>query len=124
MSAWTKEELDAIFKDDNLYISIPNEDGSLHKPTWIWIAQAGENLYCRGYAGTSARWYQSAKRAGEGHISVGGVEKDVRFEFPTDKETNDQVDEGYRQKYEGSPYLPPMINERARQATVRLVPTD
>ncbi|MDN6344906.1 MAG: DUF2255 family protein [Tetragenococcus koreensis] len=124
MSGWKQEELDAIAKDDNLYISIPNSDGSMHKPTWIWIAQAGDDLYCRGYAGTSARWYQSAKREGSGHISVGGVEKDVRFEFPTDKETNDQVDEGYRQKYEGSPYLSPMISEKARQATVRLIPAN
>jgi len=122
MSNWTKEELEAISKDDNLYISIPNSDGTMHEPTWIWIAQAGDDLYSRGYSGTSARWYQSAKREGEGHISVGGVEKDVTFEFITDESTNDSVDEGYRSKYEGSPYLPPMINEQARSATVRFIP--
>lgn len=124
MSRWTQEELEAIAKDENLYIAIPNPDGTMHKPTWIWIAQAGNDLYCRGYAGTNARWYQSAKREGKGHISVGGVEKEVRFEFPTDEATNEQVDEGYRQKYEGSPYLRPMISQQARQATVRLVPAE
>ncbi|GAA3019267.1 DUF2255 family protein [Tetragenococcus solitarius] len=124
MSRWRQEELEAIAKDENLYIAIPNPDGTMHKPTWIWIAQAGDDLYCRGYAGTNARWYQSAKREGKGHISVGGVEKEVHFEFPTDETTNEQVDEGYRQKYEGSPYLRPMVSHQARQATVWLVPAE
>ncbi len=124
MSEWTQVELSAISKDDNLYLSIPNPDGSMHEPAWIWIAQSREDLYCRGYSGTSARWYQSAKREGNGHISVGGIEKDVTFEFITDKEMNDEVDEGYRDKYEGSPYLAPMISEKAREATVKLIPVN
>lgn len=124
MAKWQEEELLAISKDPNLYISIPNEDGSVHEPAWIWIAQAGNNLYCRGYSGSNARWYQSAQREGNGHISVGGVEKDVRFEFPTDEATNDLVDEGYKEKYKGSPYLAPMINKSARAATVKLIPID
>ena len=122
MSKWIQEELSAIFKDENLYLSIPNPDGSMHEPAWIWIAQAGEELYCRGYSGVDARWYQSAKREGEGHISVGGVEKDVSFEFPNDEETLSAVDEGYREKYKGSMYLSPMISTRARQSTVKLIP--
>lgn len=124
MSQWKEEELAAIAKDSSLYISIPNADGSMHSPTRIWAAQAGDDLYCRGYAGTAARWYQSAKREGKGHISSGGIEKDVRFEFVDDNNLNDQLDEGYRQKFAGSPYLEPMISEQARQATVRLIPID
>lgn len=124
MTKWTAEELEAIYNDENLYISIPNPDGSMHDPTWIWIAQAGDDLYSRGYSGTDARWYQSAKREGHGQISVGGVEKNVRFEFPTDEKTLEEVDEGYREKYEGSTYLPPMINQRSREATVRLIPEE
>ncbi|GMA07996.1 hypothetical protein GCM10025886_11470 [Tetragenococcus halophilus subsp. flandriensis] len=53
MSQWKEEELAAIAKDSSLYISIPNADGSMHSPTRIWAAQAGDDLYCRGYAGTS-----------------------------------------------------------------------
>jgi hypothetical protein len=121
MSQWTKEELAVIAKDENLYLSIPNSDGTMHKPAWIWVVQAEDELYCRGYFGRNARWYQSAKREGHGHLSVGGVEKEVRFEFPTDEITNNNVDEGYRQKYAGSPYLTPMIGT-AREATVRLIP--
>jgi len=124
MSAWTNAELAAIANDENLYISIPNPDGSLHKPAWIWVVQVDNDLYCRGYAGTSARWYRAARDVGHGHISVGGVEKDVVFAFPTDDETNDRVDAGYRAKYSHSRYLEPMIGKNARAATVRLIPKE
>lgn len=66
MSQWTKEELAAIAKDENLYLSIPNPDGTMHKPAWIWVVQAGDELYCRGYFGRNARRYQSAKRERQG----------------------------------------------------------
>jgi len=47
--------------------------------------------------------------------------KDVVFE-PADGATNDRIDEAYRTKYAGSPYLKPMIGDRARAATVRVMP--
>src|SRR4051812_20241011 len=51
----------------------------------------------------------------------GGVTKDVVFE-PVDGSINDRIDEAYRAKYAGSPYLKPMIGARARSATVRVRP--
>lgn len=122
MTKWTKEELDTISKDGNLYLTIPNEDGSLHAPAWIWIAESEGRLFSRGYNGTSARWYQSAKREGKGHISVGGVEKDVAIQFPTDERLNEKIDEGYKRKYSGSQYLSHMISQKAREATVEFMP--
>ncbi len=124
MSTWTKEELDAIAKDEDLYISIPNPDGTMHEPTRIWVVQAGNDLYARPYAGVGGRWYIAAKAAGQGHISIGDVDKDVSFEFPTDDETNDAVDEGYETKYAGSPYVEPMIGDEQRLATVKFVPIE
>ena len=35
---------------------------------------------------------------------------------------NDRIDEAYRTKYAGSPYLKPMIGGRARAATVGVLP--
>ncbi len=119
MSVWTAEELAAIATDKDLYISIPNPDGTMHKPTRIWAVQAGDELYARSYAGVDGRWYQAAQAAGHGHITSGGVEKDVMFEFPQDPETNDAVDDGYRLKYAGSPYMEPMLAEQQRAATVK-----
>jgi hypothetical protein len=46
--------------------------------------------------------------------------KEVRFE-PADGPMNDRIDEAYRAKYAGSPYLKPMIGAQARSATVRVL---
>jgi hypothetical protein len=46
---------------------------------------------------------------------------DVVFE-PVEGPINDRIDEAYRAKYAGSPYLKPMIGARARSATVRVLP--
>lgn len=124
MLEWTKEELSAIAEEENLYISIPNADGSMHKPTWIWIVQVGDSVYTRAYNGFDSKWYTAAKAAGHGHITVGGVEKDVIFEFPSDSGTIEIVDEGYKSKYrhyEGS-YLDMMLESQARDASVKLLP--
>jgi hypothetical protein len=55
-----------------------------------------------------------------GRITAVGTAKDVAFES-VEGEINDRIDDGYRAKYKGSPYLDPMIAKRARSATVRLV---
>jgi hypothetical protein len=49
--------------------------------------------------------------------------KDVSF-APAEGAINDRVDDAYRAKYRGSPYLAPMIGARARAATVRVGPRD
>lgn len=122
MTTWTPEELAAIAQDRRLYISVPNPDGTMHAPTWISIVQAGDQLYCRAYTGTSSRWYRAALREKHGHISVGGVDKDVDFEFLADEAVIDEVDVSYRAKYHNSPYLQPILSPGPRAATVRLIP--
>jgi hypothetical protein len=47
--------------------------------------------------------------------------KEVSFE-PADGKINDSIDEAYRVKYKGSPYLAPMIGALARAATVKITP--
>jgi hypothetical protein len=46
---------------------------------------------------------------------------DVRFE-PVSGHVNDRIDDAYRAKYSTSSYLAPMISERSRAATVRILP--
>lgn len=123
MSVWSKDELAVIASTDDLYISVANPDGTMHKPTWIWVAPTVDGgVYVRGYSGVDARWYKAAKAAGHGHVKVDSLEKDVTFEFPTDDATNAVVDAGYQTKYAGSPYLPPMLGKAQRAATVKLTP--
>ena len=56
-----------------------------------------------------------------GRIIAAGMTKEVSFR-PADGSINDLIDEAYRTKYRGSPYLDAMISTRARFATVRVIP--
>jgi hypothetical protein len=51
------------------------------------------------------------------------MKKDVTFE-PVDGPINNRVDDAYRTKYHGTPYLSPMIGARARSATVKVMPRE
>jgi hypothetical protein len=75
----------------------------------------------RAYNGQHSRWYQAAIRQKAGRITVAGMTKEVAFE-PVDGAINDLIDDAYREKYKGSPYLHSMIGSRARSATVKIVP--
>jgi hypothetical protein len=48
---------------------------------------------------------------------------EVAFE-PVDGPINDLIDDAYRAKYRGSPYLNPMVGARARSATIKVMPRE
>ena len=122
MTMWLKKELEGIAGSDDLHISPLREDGKTYgTPTWIWSVVVDGGLYVRAYNGKESRWYKAALRQKAGRITAAGITKEVTFE-PVDGEINDRVDDAYRAKYGGSPYLKPMIGERARAATVRVMP--
>ena len=77
----------------------------------------------RAYNGQNSRWYQAAVRQKAGRITAAGMTKEVTFE-PVDGPINDLIDDAYRAKYRGSPYLGPMIGARARSATVKVMPRE
>src|SRR3954449_1682666 len=121
MAAWPEDELAKIADADDLHISPLRDDGVTYgTPTWIWSVALADGLYVRAYNGRSSRWHQAAMRQRAGRITAAGMTKDVTFE-PVDGPINDRIDEAYRAKYRGSPYLSPMIGARARSATVRVV---
>ena len=124
MAAWLNNELRRIAETDDLHISPFREDGKTYgTPTWIWSVVVDDVLYVRAYNGKSSRWYQAALRQKGGRIMAAGITKEVTFE-PAYGEINDRIDDAYRAKYKSSPYLSPMIGERARSATVRVTPRE
>jgi hypothetical protein len=124
MAAWSKDELQKIAEADDLHISPFRADGATYgTPTWIWSVAVDGGLYVRGYNGQDSRWYQAAIRQKAGRIRAAGMTKEVIFEA-TDGPLNDQIDDAYRLKYRGSPYLSPMIGARARAATVKIMPRE
>ena len=124
MSAWSKDELRRIAEADDLHISPLREDGATYgTPTWIWSVAVDGELYVRAYNGQNSSWYKAALRQRAGRITAAGIRKEVAFE-PVEGPVNDRIDDAYREKYKGSPYLAPMIGARARSATVKVMPRD
>jgi hypothetical protein len=124
MSAWSTDELRRIAGADDLHVSPFREDGVTYgTPTWIWSVAVGDSLYVRAYNGQNSSWYKAAVRQQAGRIAAAGLTKEVTFE-PVEGPVNDRIDDAYREKYKGSPYLAPMIGARARSATVKVTPRD
>src|SRR5580704_15963358 len=124
MTSWSKDELRKIGEGDDLHIAPFREDGMTYgTPTWIWSVVVDDSVYARGYNGQNSRWYQAAVRQKAGRIIAAGMTKEVAFE-PVDGPINDRIDDAYRAKYRGSPYLSPMIGARARAATVKMMPRE
>ncbi len=122
MSKWKKDELQRIAETDDLHVSPFREGGATYgTPTWIWSVAVGGELYVRAYNGQNSRWYGAAMRQKAGRITAAGMTREVTFE-PVEGPVNDRIDEAYRAKYKGSPYLAPMIGARARAATVKVTP--
>ena len=122
MMTWSKDELRKIAEADDLHISPFREDGVTYgTPTWIWSVTVDDALYVRAYNGQNSRWYQAAVRQKAGRIISAGMLKEVTFE-PVNGPINDRIDDAYRAKYSGSPYLSPMVGARARSATVKVMP--
>ena len=124
MTTWSKDELRKITEADDLHISPLREDGLTYgTPTWIWSVAVDDALYVRGYNGQSSRWYQAAVLQKAGRIIAAGLTKEVTF-VSVNGPINDRIDEAYRVKYQGSPYLSAMIGARARSATVKIMPRE
>ena len=124
MANWSEDELERIVEADDLHVAPYREDGeTTGTPTWIWCVAVDGDLYVRAYHGTDSSWYQAALREGAGRIQAAGETHEVAFE-PAEGPIHHHIDGAYREKYQGSPYLDPMVSERARSATVRVAPRE
>jgi hypothetical protein len=113
-----------VAEADDLRIAPLRDDGATFgTPTWIWSVAVDDALYVRAYNRTASRWHRAALRQKAGRVTAAGMTKDVTFE-PVDGPVNDRIDEAHRAKYRDSPYLGPMIGDRARSATVKVMPRD
>ena len=123
MANWTSDELDKIGKADELRIVTLRRNGTPRKPVTIWVVRDGDDLYVRSGYGDRAAWYRGAQARREGHISAGGVEKDVTF-AAADPAVNPRLDAAYRSKYRrhGAQWVDPMVAPEAGATTIRLVP--
>ena len=118
--SWTIEDLDRIGAADELDVA---PEGSRRRVP-IWVVRVGEGLYVRSWRGDRGGWYRAAKARGRGHISAGGVERDIEFVTADDTDP-DAIDAAYRDKYARYPtYVEPMVSTQARETTLKLVPRE
>jgi hypothetical protein len=119
---WTPDELSRIEAAEELEVAPQRRDGTLRRPVPIWVVRAGGDVYVRAAYGPGSGWHRVARRSRAGHISAGGVERDVAFE-DADSAVYDQVDAAYRAKYgRYASIVDGIISSEARASTLRLVP--
>jgi hypothetical protein len=123
MTAWTSDELTRIGTATELEIASTRRDGSLRKPRTIWVVRVGDDLYVRSMYGRTGGWFPATQDRQQGHISAGGVDKDVTF-ADADPDRNDAIDAAYRDKYRryGERIIGGVVNHEARATTIKLVP--
>jgi hypothetical protein len=119
---WIPDELSRIESAEELEVAPQRRDGTLRRPVPIWVVRAGDDVYVRAAYGPGTGWHRVARRSHAGHISAGGVERDVAFE-DAGNAVYDQVDAAYRAKYARYESIVDAItNPEARASTLRLVP--
>jgi len=116
--------LDRIAASDDLHIAPLRADGATYgTPTWIWSVVVEGRLFVRAWNGQRSRWYRSAMAQRAGRIIAAGETLEVEFS-PGNPNLNSLIDKAYMAKYAGSPYLPPMVAEGPRGATVEVTLKD
>jgi hypothetical protein len=99
VSGWTPDELGKIERADELRVSTPGADGALRPAVTIWFARVGDDVYVRSAHRPASAWFRRAQASGVGHVSVGGVEKDVTFAAP-DAGVHPALDAALHAKYD------------------------
>jgi hypothetical protein len=124
MTTWIKDELDTIGSAEELNIASLQADGTLGKPTTIWVVRVGDDLYVRPVNGRTGAWFRGTQVRHEGHIMADGVHKDVSFvDVDINDAIHDQIDAAYHTKYSHyAQYVPPVVTPKARAATIRFMP--
>lgn len=117
---WSSTELSA-FDTDELRIAGLRDDDTLRMAVIIWMVVVDGELYVRSVNGPDAAWFRGTQLRRRGHVSAGGVEKDVAFTRVTD--VDDTLDAAYEAKYSRYPSAVRSITSAAaRSTTLRVDP--
>jgi hypothetical protein len=115
MSSFTTEEIARLDRTDELRIAGRRADDSLRKAVIIWMVTFEGELYVRSVNGPDAAWFRGTQVQSRGHISAGGIEKDVTFTRVDD--LDEALDAAYAAKYRSYPSAVASINSTLARAT-------
>src|SRR2546428_13899454 len=77
MTKWTNDELNTIGTTEELEIASVRTDGTLRKPTTIWIIQVDDDLYLRSADGKISALFRAPRGGPARRIRSVVVERDV-----------------------------------------------
>lgn len=122
MAGWSEEQVEAIANPQEVQVASRRADGSLRKPTIIWIVGDGDRLFIRSTNGRPAAWFKGAIATGTGQIISGGSAYDVKFVEAGDADLS-LVDSAYRKKYRQYPSIVDhLVESGPRSATLEVFP--
>ncbi|MDF8264741.1 DUF2255 family protein [Luteipulveratus flavus] len=127
-TSWTAEELATIDRVDEVEVATRRRDGSLRSDRIVWIVRHGDAVYVRSVNGVSAAWYRGVQTAHRGHLTAGGLRRDIVFVEAGDHagdagDLDDAIDAAYRAKYgQWSGPVARITDPDARATTLRLDP--
>jgi hypothetical protein len=123
MTDWTNDQATRIAAPQEVQIATRRQDGTLRRPTTIWIVRDGDRVFIRSTNGRDATWFRAAIATGAGQISAGGQTYDVAFTEVTNAADVAVVDGGYRAKYgHYSSIVDHLEEDGPRSATLQVRP--
>ncbi|GCE76928.1 DUF2255 family protein [Cellulomonas biazotea] len=124
MSGWTPDELRRVDRSDELHVASDRPDGTRRPGVTIWVVRLDDDVYVRSAYGPGNGWFRRAQAAGTGHVSVGGVEKDVAFVTPdaAAADLHARLDAAYHAKYDrfGPQIVGTVVGPAVVDVTLRL----
>lgn len=122
MTGWSEEQVAAIANPQEVQVATRRADGSLRRPTIIWIVGDGDRLFIRSTNGRPAAWFKGAIATGTGQIISGGSVYEVKFVEAGDADLP-LVDSAYRKKYRQYPSIVDhLVESGPRSATLEVFP--
>jgi hypothetical protein len=122
MAAWTAEQVARIASPAEVQVLICRGDGSLTRPTTIWIVGDADRVFVRSTNGRTATWFRGAIASGLGQIVSGDTASDVGFLEVSDADLP-IVDAAYRQKYgHYASIVDHLVDHGPREATLQVRP--
>ncbi|MFC0447458.1 DUF2255 family protein [Rhodococcus jostii] len=98
MNSWRPQDARAVTAPEEVQVVIRRGDGSLRRPTTIWIVGDGDRVFVRSTNGRTADWFRGALATGTGRIVARSTTHDVEFTEADDGDLA-RVDAAYRAKY-------------------------